>query len=278
MKKVLTYVLIIILSVSLISCGGNTDDTNVTDVETVTEDQSVSAAESDTISETETEKETETEAEATESETVTETETEAEATESETVTETETEAEETVTETETEAEATETETEAATETETSASSGEKDPDTWLCEAGSWFATGWWMGTVINPDVPEWSIDANFITPKAFDGFEMACYAGAEPSATLRVSLLDNNGKELESQEIEVVGDHENEDKGFIPVSFEKAYSKGSYTIRFDFVEGSYFVLGCANEGDVDVSVAGNANVNETTLAAPAIALHGAVAP
>ena len=256
MKKTLIYILIIILSVSLVSCGGNNTADSVTDNATVA-DQTTAVTESDTVTEAQTE---------TETETATETETE-----NETATETETETE-AVTETETE---TETDTEAET---TAAASGEKDPNTWLCKSGGPFPTGWWMGPVIDPNVENWSIDVNFITPNAFDGFVMACYAGAAPSAILRISLLDNYGEELEAQDLEIIGDHENDANGFVQVSFSKAYSKGTYTIRFDFDEGSYFVLGSAEEGDVDVSVAGNAGTNENTLPAPAIALYGAVAP
>ena len=156
-------------------------------------------------------------------------------------------------------------------------SAEKDPDTRFCAEDYW--TGWWIWPASNMLDP---IDVTFTTPNAFDGFTMSCFASNTANgfeqANVKITLSDADEKTLEETDIEINGDHNIAEAGFVEVSFKKAYAKGTYTITFELLSGDWFVLGSASasDGDYDVDVAGSANTD--TREAPSIWLTGAEAP
>ncbi|MBO4422516.1 MAG: hypothetical protein J5879_03690 [Clostridia bacterium] len=147
---------------------------------------------------------------------------------------------------------------------------EKDPDTWLCKAGGSVSTGWWMNPFTDRD---WEINCSFYTPNAFDGFIATFFANEDKGATVIINLLDEFGEILDSTSYTQVSN------GMATVKFSKAYAAGNYTIQFkNTSEGSHFVLGSSEAGDIPVYVTGNALTTEYTLQAPIILLTGAVPP
>ena len=146
---------------------------------------------------------------------------------------------------------------------------EKDPDTWLCQAGDQAATtGWWMHPFTDH---EWEFTAKFTTPNAFDGFIALFFANPE-GAKVQINLLDEAGAVLDSQEFTQAGD------GSPTIKFSKAFAAGTYTLQIKSTDtGAHFVVGSAHAGDVAVEVGGNCNTNDNTLDAPVIVLTGAVA-
>ena len=156
--------------------------------------------------------------------------------------------------------------------------GVKDPNTWLCNRGGPFFTGWWMGKSIDNKITDWEINVTFDTPNAFDSFIMACYASIDDPAVVSVKLLDKDGNELEGAGLTVVGNHSNDMEGYVTLRFSRAFAAGEYTLQFVYEEGSHFCLGSASVGDIDATVTGNGVTNSDTKAAPAIVLFGAVPP
>ena len=146
---------------------------------------------------------------------------------------------------------------------------EKDPDTWLCQAGDPAATtGWWMHPFTDK---EWEFTSKFTTPNAFDGFIALFFANPE-GAKVQINLLDEAGAVLDSQEFTQAGD------GSPTIKFSKAFAAGTYTLQIKSTDtGAHFVVGSAHAGDVAVEVGGNCNTNDSTLDAPVIVLTGAVA-
>ncbi|MBO4423786.1 MAG: hypothetical protein J5879_10115, partial [Clostridia bacterium] len=145
----------------------------------------------------------------------------------------------------------------------------KDPDTWLCKEGGPLNTGWWMHPFTSKD---WVCSCTFETPNAFDGFIGGFFANPE-GATVMIDLLDEDGDQIDTVQHTQYGD------GTPTIKFSSAYTPGKYTIRFRSTDsGSHFVLGSSDAGDIDVTVSGNCNTNENTLAAPVILLTGAVDP
>lgn len=154
-----------------------------------------------------------------------------------------------------------------------------DPDLWLC-TGIPYSTGWFIGPGVNASVADGDINVTFTSPGAFRGFKMVCYADDADPAVVQTRLLDKDGNTLETvPNVTITGNHTNYAQGFINIDFSKAYGKGTYTVQFKLVSGSYFVLGSSREEyDADVKVTGNAVTNEATLGAPAMLIFGAAAP
>jgi hypothetical protein len=133
-------------------------------------------------------------------------------------------------------------------------------DVWLCEKADSFTVGWWMYPEGMPDLHEFDVWVSFITPSAFDGFMMACFAGVPAEAAeLQISLLDEDDEVLETQQIKVSGDHNVKSLGFVKVYFDKVYAKGTYTIQIILTGGKYFVLASGDHNEMTdmISVYGN---------------------
>ena len=145
----------------------------------------------------------------------------------------------------------------------------KDADAWLCQAGGPVATGWWMHPFADQ---QWEFNAKCTSPSAFDGIIAPFYANPE-GATVKINLLDENGKILETVEHTQKGD------GTVTIDFSKAYPAGTYTIQIlSTANGAHFVVGSSNAGEFPVEITGNCNTNDNTLVAPIIVLRGAVPP
>ena len=146
---------------------------------------------------------------------------------------------------------------------------EKDADAWLCQAGGPVNTGWWMHPFTSQ---QWEFNAKFASPSAFDGIVAMFFANPE-GATVKINLIDESGKTLETVEHTQKGD------GTATIDLSKAYPAGTYTIQILSTDnGAHFVVGSSNEGTFPVEISGNCNTNDSTLAAPIIFLRGAVPP
>ncbi len=140
------------------------------------------------------------------------------------------------------------------------------PDTPLF-SGS-VSTGWWMNPFTEK---EWTINATFDTPNAFDGFAFRFYANGDAGAKVKVNLLDKDGATVEATEFTAISNGEGN------ITFSKAYAPGTYTIQFKSTDsGAHFVLGSAAVGDIAVTMDTDTKTNSNTQEAPAITLHGAV--
>lgn len=155
----------------------------------------------------------------------------------------------------------------------------KDADTWLCQPGDNYSTGWWMHPIPARD---WEFTAKFATPNAFDGLYMAVFACGGTGVTIKIEVLDENDKVVDTVESTIVGDH-NTSSNAIEVRLQKAHAAGTYTLRLTPTsqydnDNAHFVMGSAPAGDITVEIGGNCNTNDATLAAPAILLTGCDAP
>ena len=160
---------------------------------------------------------------------------------------------------------------------------EKDPDFWLCKAGSTnIAPGYWM----NDPYQGRNIDIKFTSTSAFNALLAQMYAnapGAEAGpCVVTIKVLDKDGKELESQDLEVSNDADGDGTkeagdGIYTVNFKKTYEAGTYTISILPKSGQYFVLGGSEAGDGAVEVTGNFGTADQFIhEAPCAVLLGAV--
>lgn len=160
---------------------------------------------------------------------------------------------------------------------------EKDPDFWLCKAGSTnIAPGYWM----NDPYQGRNIDIKFTSTSAFNALLAQMYAnapGAEAGpCVVTIKVLDKDGKELESQDFEVSNDADGDGTkeagdGIYTVNFKKTYEAGTYTISILPKSGQYFVLGGSEAGDGAVEVTGNFGTADQFIhEAPCAVLLGAV--
>ncbi len=133
----------------------------------------------------------------------------------------------------------------------------KDPDLWLCKAGSQnVAPGYWMN---DPYDSTRNIDITLTSTSAFNGLCAMMYANkpADPEpCVVHISLKDGDGKELEAQDFQVSQDDKGD--GVYSVYFKNTHNAGKYTISITpGGKGKYFVLGGSEKGDIDVTVEGN---------------------
>lgn len=147
---------------------------------------------------------------------------------------------------------------------------EPEEEYWyLYDPESELEKGWW----ITPYEEGKSISVYFESEVWFDGIWFFAYA-SPVRCPMRFSILDENDNEIYYKQIYATGNNENE------IEFEKRFAPGVYTFCFETVELSpakaanlHFVLGSADEGSVETSVAVMlALANEQTKDAPAIRL------
>ena len=156
---------------------------------------------------------------------------------------------------------------------------EKYPDQWLCNSAApdSVAPGLWS----NPLTAGQTCTLTFDATTSFSGFCMMFYANPE-GATVDISLLDKNGKELEKLTHNQKGD------GAPTLAFSKTYGPDTYTLKFVSVSAEkhidptagemdgWFVIGTADPGDTAVTVGGDYTTNEYTRAGILAFLVGAV--
>ena len=144
---------------------------------------------------------------------------------------------------------------------------ERDPDQWLCDPSGGASTGWWMHPFADQ---AWEFTATFTTPYSFNCFCALFYANGDEGATVNISLLDENGNELETQQYTQIGDSSP------TLNFSKAYPAGTYTFRITSTDkGAHFVMGSGAPGELEVTIGGNCNTNDNTMGAPCMFLVGA---
>ena len=135
---------------------------------------------------------------------------------------------------------------------------------WLYNKAGGYSTGFWTGP--NCGKPTGNICIEFTTEEAFNGVYQIFYADYADC------LVDINLYDEDENLLETINAHFYDNSRSIEY-FENVYPAGSYILEYQYVgEVGHFVLGSGNASDVEVAMYGDYGTNESTFAAPTVAL------